>query len=418
LSLKDRLTLVMNRYKELMAFPQVIRLGISAFPARLAYGMIGLGIFFKAEQETGSVAIAGFAIGLNSLAGSLTAGLRGSVMDRFGQKWPIRILVPLYSCLILLLNTMETRTSILVTAFILGITAPPINLSVRPLWKDIVPDTYLRTAYAFDSSMMSSTSVIGPVIITALSLSSRPSLGLGMTAALMFIGGIALSLTPASRDWIPEKKQKGQQRLWRDRAIRLLMFEGCFIGFGWGVFDVAVPAFATQEGVQHRVAWIFAAFGAATVVGGLLGGLVSKKLAPLSALRRAYFLWVIACIPIAFTYPDWSMALFGACIGFVGGAVQVFYFEVLEAVRPKGSQTASLGWIWSVEGSFMAVGAAVGGVVSETFSPRIGLAMLPIMISIGLIVLSIGRGRLSNANDIPTDEEDLQAMKDISNEVK
>jgi len=401
-----------------MAFPQVIRLGISAFPARLAYGMIGLGIFFKAEQETGSIAVAGFAIGLNSLAGSLTAGLRGSVMDRFGQKWPIRILVPLYSAMILLLNTMETRESILITAFILGITAPPINLSVRPLWKDIVPDSYLRTAYAFDSSMMSSTSVIGPVVITALSLSSRPELGLGTIAALMFTGGIALSLTPASRDWIPEKKNKGQQRLWKDRAIQLLMFEGCFIGFGWGVFDVAVPAFATQEGVQHRVAWIFAAFGIATVIGGLLGGLVSKKLPPLLALRRAYALWLFACLPIAFTYPDWTMALVGASIGFLGGAVQVFYFEVLEAVRPKGSQTASLGWIWSVEGSFMAVGAAVGGVVSEMFSPRIGLAMLPIMICVGLIILSIGRGRLSAANDIPTDEEDLQAMEDISNQVK
>jgi MFS family permease len=408
----------MKRYRELMAFPQVIRLGISAFPARLAYGMIGLGIFFKAEQETGSVAIAGFAIGLNSLAGSLTAGIRGSVMDRFGQKWPIRILVPMYSGLILLLNTMETRHSILITAFVLGITAPPINLSVRPLWKDIVPDSYLRTAYAFDSSMMSTTSVIGPVVITALSLSSRPGFGLGTIAALMFIGGVALSLTPASRDWIPEKKQKGQQRLWKDRAIQLLMFEGCFIGFGWGVFDVAVPAFATQEGVQHRVAWIFAAFGAATVVGGLLGGLVSKKLAPLSALRRAYLLWLIACVPVAFTYPDWSMALIGACIGFLGGAVQVFYFEVLEAVRPKGSQTSSLGWIWSVEGSFMAVGAAVGGVVSETFSPRIGLAMLPIMIFIGLIILTIGNARLSAANDVPTDEEDLQAMKDISDQSK
>jgi MFS family permease len=408
----------MNRYKELFGFPQVIRLGISAFPARLAYGMIGLGIFFKAEQETGSIAIAGFAIGLNSLAGSLTAGIRGSVMDRFGQKWPIRILVPMYSALILLLNTMETRQSILITAFVLGITAPPINLSVRPLWKDIVPDSFLRTAYAFDSSMMSSTSVIGPVVITALSLSSRPEFGLGTVAALMFIGGVALSLTPASRDWIPEKKKKDQERLWRNRAIQLLMFEGCFIGFGWGVFDVAVPAFATQEGVQHRVAWIFASFGAATVIGGLLGGLVSKKLAPLLALRRAYFLWLIACVPVAFTYPDWSMALVGACIGFLGGAVQVFYFEVLEAVRPRGSQTASLGWIWSVEGSFMAVGAAVGGVVSETFSPRIGLAMLPIMILVGLIILTIGQGRLSAANDIPTDEEDLQAMKDISNEVK
>ena len=408
----------MNRYKELFAFPQVIRLGVSAFPARLAYGMIGLGIFFKAEQETGSIAVAGFAIGLNSLAGSLTAGIRGSVMDRFGQKWPIRTLVPMYAALILLLNTMETRQSILITAFVLGITAPPINLSVRPLWKDIVPDSYLRTAYAFDSSMMSTTSVIGPVIITALSLSSRPELGLGTIAALMFIGGVALSLTPASRDWVPEKKKKNQQKLWRDRAIQLLMFEGCFIGFGWGVFDVAVPAFATQEGVQHRVAWIFASFGAATVIGGLLGGLVSKKLAPLLALRRAYLLWVIACVPVTFTNPDWSMALIGAYIGFLGGAVQVFYFEVLEAVRPQGSQTASLGWIWSVEGSFMAVGAAVGGVVSETLSPRIGLAMLPIMILCGLVILTIGKGRLSAANDVPTEEEDLQAMKDISNEVK
>ena len=408
----------MKRYRELLAFPQVIRLGLSSFPARLAYSMIGLGIFFKAEQETGSVAIAGFAIGLNSLAGSLTAGIRGSVMDRFGQKWPIRILVPLYAGLIFLLNTMETRQSILITAFVLGITAPPINLSVRPLWKDIVPDSYLRTAYAFDSSMMSTTSVIGPVVITALMLSNHPGFGLGTIATLMLIGGIALSLTPASRDWIPEKKQKDQQRLWRDRAIQLLMFEGCFIGFGIGVFNVAVPAFATQEGVAQRVAWIFAAFGLANMIGGLLGGLVSKKLAPLSALLRAYALWVLACIPLAFTYPDWTITIVGAAIGFIHGAFQVFYFEVLEAVRPHGTQASSIAWVWSIEGSFMAAGAAVGGFVSEHYSPRAGLALTPMMLMFGLIVFIIGKSRLSAANDVPTDEEDLRAIKDLSNEVK
>jgi MFS family permease len=405
----------MNRYKELFAFPQVVSLGIAAFPARLAYGMISLGIFFKAEQSTDSFAIAGFAIGLNSLAGAATAGIRGSIMDRWGQKWPLRILVPCYTILILSLNQMDTARSILITAFILGISAPPINLSVRPLWKDIVPPTYLRTAYAFDSAMMSSTAVVGPVVVTALALSSRPYLALNVTAALMMTGGIALALTPVSRNWIPEKKIKGQERLLQSRAIQLLMFEGCFIGFGWGVFDVAVPAFATQEGVPHRVAWIFAAFGTATVIGGLLGGLVSKKMAPLSALRRAYFLWSVACLPIAFTYPDWTMALVGASIGFLGGAVQVFYFEVLEAVRPKGSQTSSLGWIWSVEGSFMAVGAAVGGIVSEHLSPRYGLAMLPLMIFTGFIILTIGRARLAAANDLPTDEEDLAALEDLIN---
>ena len=301
----------MKRYRELFAFPQVITLGISAFPARLAYGMIGLGIFFKAEQETGSVAIAGFAIGLNSLASAVTAGIRGSVMDRWGQKWTLRLLVPSYSALILALNSMETSRSILITAFILGITAPPINLSVRPLWKDLVPQSYLRTAYAFDTAMMSSTTVLGPVVVTGLALSSRPHLALDTVAALMFTGGIALALTRVSRNWVPEKKVKGQGRLLQNRAMQLLMFEGCFIGFGWGVFDVAVPAFATQEDVAHRVAWIFAAFGIANIIGGLLGGLVSKKLAPLPALRRAYFFWMLTCIPVAFTNPDWTMALVG-----------------------------------------------------------------------------------------------------------
>jgi MFS family permease len=175
--------------------------------------------------------------------------------------------------------------------------------------------------------MMSSTSVIGPVIVTTLALSSRPYLALDVVAALMLTGGIALALTSVSRNWIPEKKAKGQERLLKNRAMQMLMFEGCFIGFGWGVFDVAVPAFATQENVPHRVAWIFASFGVATVIGGLLGGLVSKKLAPLSALRRAYLLWSIACFPIAFTYPDWTMALVGASIGFLGGAVQVLGSE-------------------------------------------------------------------------------------------
>jgi hypothetical protein len=404
----------MKRYLELFSFPQVLSLGVAAFPARMAYGMIGLGIFFKAEQGTDSFAIAGFAIGLNSLAGAATAGIRGSVIDRFGQRWPLRILVPGYSALILSLNQMETAQSILIAAFVLGISAPPINLSVRPLWKDIVPATYLRTAYAFDSAMMSSTTVLGPVVVTALALSSRPYLALDVAAALMLIGGFALAMTPVSRNWIPEKKAKGQERLLKNPAIRMLMFEGCFIGFGWGVFDVAVPAFATQERVPHRVAWIFAAFGVATIIGGLLGGLVSKKLAPLTALRKAYFLWAIACLPIAFTYPDWTMALVGASIGFLGGAVQVFYFEVLEAVRPKGSQTSSLGWIWSVEGTFMAVGAAVGGIVSEHISPRYGLALLPVMIFIGYAILTIGQGRLSAANDLPTEEEDLAAMSNIS----
>jgi len=406
----------MKRYRELLAMPHVVTLAIAAFPGRMGYSMVVLAIFFKTQQTTNSVATAGLTIGLYSLSGSISAGVRGYLIERWGQTWPLLILVPSYASMIIAFGTMQTRQSLLITAFLLGITAPPINLAVRPLWKGIVPDNFLRTAYALDTSMISFSTVIGPALVTVLSLSSRPGLGLGVTAALMFIGGLAVAATSVSRNWIPEKKAKGQQKLWRDRAIQLLMFEGCFIGFGVGVFNVAVPAFATQEGVAQRVAWIFAVFGLANMIGGLLGGLVSKNLAPLSALLRAYTLWVIASIPIIFTYPDWTITVVGAAIGLIHGGFLVFYFEVLEAVRPQGTQASSIAWIWSIEGTFMAAGAAIGGIVSEYYSPRAGLALTPIMLLIGLIVFIIGKDRLSAANNVPTEEEDLRAIKDNSND--
>ena len=401
----------MHRYKELLRFPNAWVLILAALPARISYGMIGLAIFFKTEQETNSVAIAGLAIGINSLAGSLTAGVRGSIMDKWGQRWPLRIFVPCYAAMLLALNMAHDRNILLIAAFVLGITAPPINLSVRPLWKDVVPPDFLRVAYAVDSAIMNFAGVIGPVLATSLALSSHPGSALGTTSAMMFIGGTALGLTSISRNWIPEKKVKGAVSLWRSKPLQLLMIEGCFIGFGWGLFDVAVPAFATLEGVPQRTAWIFGAMGVANVVGGLLAGLVSKNRSALATMRKTYLIWFFVSIPIAFTYPGWSMALFGAALGLVGGAIQVFYWEVMEAIRPKGSQTAALGWLWSVEGSFMALGSALGGYLSEMFSPRLVLATTSICIGIGFIVLSLGRARLKAADRIPESEEDLAAMK-------
>jgi MFS family permease len=300
----------------------------------------------------------------------------------------------------------------LILAFIMGISAPPINLSVRPLWRDAVGEEWLRTAYAVDTAVMSTAGVIGPVLATTLALSSRPGSALVTSAACMLIGGGALAITRIARSWKPEKQPEKKVPMWRHKPLQLLVIEGCFIGFGWGVFDVAVPAFSKIEGVAHRTAWIFTAMGIANIVGGLLGGLVSKKTTPLGALRKTYLAWFIVSIPIAFTYPDWSMVIGGALLGLVGGAIQVFYWEVMEAVRPQGSPSGMMGWLWSIEGTLMSIGSASGGWISEHLSPRIALGITTICIGCGYTILSIGRARLSAANKLPTKDEDLAAMKD------
>lgn len=404
----------MNRYRQLFAMPNVWVLVLAAFPARVAYGMVGLALFFKTEQETGSIALAGLVIGANSLAGSFTAGVRGSLIDKYGQKWPLRILVPGYVSMMIMVNISHSATFIVVLATIMGLTAPPINLSVRPIWKTIVPGDFLRTAYAVDTSVMNTAGVIGPVIATSLALSMFPGSPLITAAILMALGGGALATAPVSRDWKPEKKESGAPSLWRSPTLRLMMLEGSFIGFGWGLFNVAVPAFATIENVPHRTAWVFAAMGISSIIGGLIAGLLSKRTSSLSAMRKTYFVWFLVSIPIAFTYPGWSMAIAGAFLGFVGGAIQVFYWEVMEAVRPKGSATSYMAWLWTVEGSVMSLGAAVGGILSERISPQFCLALTAVSIGLGSLILTIGKKRLIAADRIPSDEEDLKAMEDNS----
>ena len=376
--------------------------------------MVGLGIFFKVESELDSVAIAGLAVGINAAAGAATAGIRGMVIDKYGMLWPLRIQVPGYSIMLLVLNSASDKNLLLLFSLIMGLTAPPINLSVRPLWREVVSDDWLRTAYAVDTAAMSAATVIGPVIVTSLAVSAFSESALVVAAALMAIGGGSLARTKIARHWKPEPKPEVKISMWRHKPLQLLIIEGCFIGFGWGVFNVAVPAYATLENVPHRTAWIFAALGIANIVGGLLGGLVSKRTTPLGALRKTYILWFLISIPLAFTYPGWSMVIVGAFLGLAGGAIQVFYWEVMEAVRPQGSPTGMMGWLWTIEGVLMAIGSASGGAISETFSPHIALGITTVCIGFGLVVLNLGRVRLSDANNLPTAEEDLAAMKDNS----
>lgn len=403
----------MNRYRELLGFKHSWVLLTVAIPARIAYGMVALDIFFKTQRATNSIALAGLALGINSIAGALTAGIRGSFMDRYGQTWPVTVLATGYTTMLIVLNFADSKNTILVFAFLLGISAPPINLSIRPLWKTVVPESHLRVAYAADTAGMNMAGVVGPVIATTLSLSSHPESALYLTAAFMFIGAMGLAASQVSRRWRPERVEV-KQALFRSKAMQLLALEGAFIGFGWGLFDIAVPAFSTLEGVPHRTAWIFGAMSVANVIGGLIAGFVSKKRSVLRTLRRFYFTWFLVSIPIIFTYPGWTMAVAGFFLGLVGGSIQVFYWEVMELTRPKGFHSAAMGWLWTIEGSIASVGSAVGGWLSATYSPRICFIGTTLCLATGFTILMSGSKTLAAADRAPTEAEDIEAIADVA----
>ena len=105
------------------------------------------------------------------------------------------------------------------------------------------------------------------------------------------------------------------------------------------------------------------------------------------------------------------MMIVTAAMSLMAGGLQVFYLEISEAVRPKGTAVAALGWLWTVEGTFAAFGTAIGGFISEHYSPRYCLALTTICVGIGYLVMRGGSDLLKEADRVPTEEEDTEAME-------
>ncbi len=388
----------MREYLRILQYPGARSMILASFPARLAYGMIGLGLYFKTYHTVHSIAFAGFVAGINGIAGSLTTSLRSSMLDKFGMRTPLRIFVPSYGISILLLNYVNSKTGLLIASLILGISAPPINLSIRPLWRFIVPQGDMRKALAIDTSVMTITTVLGPVVVTFLSLSSHPASALWVCSLLVMIGGLSLSALSITKSWEPEVKSPNDQSIFKVPGIRLLMVEGALIGLGTGIFQIAVPAFTTLRHVEHLTGLIFAVMSTASIVGSLLAGIVGKKLTPLNAFIRNYYIWAFVGIPLFLTTPGWSLMVVTAFIGLSNGGQQVFYLEVVEAVRPNGTSASALGWMWTIEGSAASIGAWIGGSISQSFSPQFCFAITSLTVLLGLIVVRRGKTLLINAD--------------------
>ncbi len=360
--------------------------------------MIGLGLYFKTYHALHSIAFAGFVAGLNGIAGSLSTSMRTSLLDRFGMRTPLRFYVPAYASSILLLNFVHGRIPLIFASLLLGACAPPINLSIRPLWRNIVPQSDMRRALAIDTSVMTIATILGPVLVTFLSLSTHPASALIACAVLIFCGGISLSALAVTRQWRPEEKSANDVGIFRVPGIRLLMVEGMIIGFGGGIFQIAIPAFTSIRHVEQLTGAIFAVSSACSIIGALLAGVIGKRLTPLTAFIRNYYLWALVGLPLYFTTPGWSLMLVGGLVGLAIGSQQVFYLEIVEAVRPRGTAASALGWMWTVEGTAASVGVWLGGSLSQAVSPQFCFAITSISVLVGLIIVRQGRALLSAAD--------------------
>ena len=259
------------------------------------------------------------------------------------------------------------------------------------MWKTAVPEEQYRTAIAIDTASMNLGVVLGPALATTLALSNHPASALITTSLLIFAGGIALSSLEFTKQWMPEQREEGGQTLLKNPGMRLLIAEGVLIGYGTGNFQIAIPAISSLHNQPRFAGLAFGTTAALSIFGSLTAGALGRHIAPIKGFRIIYLFWFLATIPMAFVNPGWSFLLVLSLFGFIGGAEQVYYLEQLELIRPTGNAAAAIGWIWTTEGSFAALGQSTGGYFSQHFSPHFCFAITTITFGMGLILIFAGR---------------------------
>jgi MFS family permease len=341
--------------------------------------MSGVAVFFFADHISNSLSVAGLTVGAYSLVSSITAAPRGHAIDRWGQTRPLLLLVPTFTLATLAMAFLaKDRESLILWAAVMGLTAPPINMSLRPLWRTIVDDEQLRTAWALDSAILNGTGLVGPVLGTWLTLDFSGQLSLSVMAALMGIGGAILMSSSISRNWQPEQKVEGEHGLLRSPAMRILAFEAVLIGLGYGIFDVAIPSDAKLAGMSSWAAPTLAAVALGGLLGGIAAGAWFKRVEPGRGLVNAQTLFALMALPLALIPTGLPMVVAVFLGGIPLGMAQVFYLEVVEIVRPRGAAVAAMGSMWFIEGSAAAGGNAAAGFISENWGSEVALSLVGI----------------------------------------
>ena len=404
----------MRQYLDLLKIPGVKRLIISAFPGRMAYAMVQLATFFYVKDATGSITLAGIATGLEGITSALTAGIRGTVIDRFGQFRPFAFFVPFWTFLIFAMTLSTDTAWILTTAALVGFFSPPINLASRPLWRDAVGPSRLRIAYAIDTTMMNTTTVIGPVVTTYLALTFSGETALWLTSLLMGIGGTAMMSMPLSRNWKPEVAKPSTRGLFKHKAFRIIIFEGMIFGFGWGLMEISIPAYSSLIDRPELSAPLLATLAITSIVGGLIIGGRKSSITPLNGFKVAGLSVAICAAPLALTKPGLSMGVVLAALGLALGFAQVYHWETLEAIRPVGTATSAQAWLWTLEGSMLAIGAAFGGYVVEQVNPQFALGLISLcLLGATSYIWFYGARYLQEANKPLSEVKKVEALADL-----
>lgn len=358
-------------FAKLLRHPGVARIVGSAVVARIPMGMTAILLVILFSQETGSFALAGIAVAANSLAFAAVSPWFGRMADRGRAKAVliiVGILQPVSTGLLVLSMLLGWPVAVaLGCAALTGAAVPPVAAITRERWTFVLPVRLRKSAFTLEAMLSELTYIVGPLLATLALLVSGPAMGLLVASLFVAIGSVLLAGTPAVRQSAGgAERPKAKERLWSRQVVAVLGV-GAGLGLAFGMLEVAIPAFALDNGGQVYSALLIAVWSSASVIGGVvfmrmrLRATVHAQLSVLVAMNTIAFMVLGIADTVLF------LAVLLAVGGLVMAPAAALEYQVAGIVAPPGRTTETFTWLNT--------GAYVGGAMGSALA---GFLIAPI----------------------------------------
>ena len=369
-----------ERYASLFRVPEVARTLRASIVGRLPIGMAMLAILLFVQGATGSFARAGAASALYVFGLAALAPFIGRVIDRVGPRPVLLTSAVVYPASLLTLVALVIRGAdplwVAGCALVAGAMLPPITICVRTLLPRLVPEArLLQTAYSVDSALIEAVFIVGPALVALLVAFGEQASAVIMAAACAAIGSFVFVQAPTVRNWVP---QRGVRRsvfgpLSEPKLLALLGLTVLY-SLSFGLFEVAVPAFALQEGKPAAAGVILALASLGSAIGALSYGSYDWSL-PLA--RQLFLALMLMATGMLLLAPVSNVYVFGllSIVACVPMAPVIAVQSMLVARLSPGAMLAeSFTWGTTCLLGGISGGIALGGALVELWSPSLVIA--------------------------------------------
>lgn len=357
---------------------RVGRLLATSLVARLPQAMLGIALLVHGEAVGGSLAAGGLAAGGFALGVGLGGPWWGRRADRLGAARTLLASASLQATALLLTALLPVGSPvwILVACGVAaGLATPPLGPCLRAVLPRLLRDPrVLQRAYGAEASALELTFIAGPAIALGLAAATSTAVVLATCALVLASATAAYVAQSVVRPGdLPVLRQQPAPSGWaalrsglRNRRLLAMTSVMGLVGVSFGATEVGVIAASADGSGSHGAAGLLLALWGG---GSLVAGAVFTWRSPRASLRLlSGLLCTFALGHLALAPAAADVRLLAVGLVLAGAAIAPTFATVHalagRAVR-EARATEAFSWVATATSIGSAVGAALGGVLSQ-----------------------------------------------------